>query len=208
MSNTITYHYKVEEGHEKYLYLNITNRCTNRCTFCIRNNPDGVGGGTDLWLEHEPSVKEIEDALRREDLDSFDEIVFCGYGEPAMRFDDMMEVCRWLKANYRSPKIRINTNGHANRITGRDVTPELKGLVDVISISLNTSTAREYEEICQSDYGEEGFYIMLDFAKKATAYVPEVVLSVVDLLPKEEIEACRKIAEQAGCSFRVREYAE
>lgn len=208
MTNTITYHYLVEEGHDNCLYLNITNRCTNRCTFCIRNNKDGVGGGADLWLEHEPSILEIQQAIQSENLDIFQEIVFCGYGEPMMRFDDVMALCRWIRSNYPRLKIRINTNGHASQIAGRDVTPEMKGLVDVISISLNTSTAREYEKVCQSDYGEAGFDMMLDFAQKATKYVPQVVLSVVDLLPKDEIEACRKIAQRIGCDFRIREYAQ
>lgn len=207
MSNTILYQYLIEEGHEKSLYVNITNRCTNRCSFCIRNNPSGVGGAADLWLDYEPSVQEIKDALFREDIDSYKEIVFCGYGEPLMRFDDVMEICRWLKENYQNPTIRINTNGHANRIVGRDVTREMQGLVDIISISLNASTAEEYDKICASEYGEEGFHIMLDFAKKAAKYVPKVVLSVLDILPEDEIQACRKIAKQLGCDFRVRKYA-
>ena len=105
-------------------------------------------------------------------------------------------------------KVRINTNGHANRAAGKDITPLLKGLVDCISISLNAENAQKYNDICVCDYGEEGFYEMLDFAKKASKYVDEVVLSVVDVIGKEEIEACRKIAEETGVEFRVREYSE
>lgn len=188
------------------LYVNVTNRCTNKCKFCIRFTPSGVDG-IDLWLEHEPTVEEIETALKNAGYQSYPEIIFCGYGEPLMRFDEVMEVCRKIRAES-DVKIRINTNGHANRIAGRDVTPELKGLVDTISISLNAKNAKEYNDICVSDYGEEGFDEMLDFAKKAAAYVPNVVLSVVDILPKEDIEACRKIAADAGVQFRVREYSE
>ncbi len=208
MSDTILYKYGAQDGHEGSLYLNITNRCTNRCTFCIRNNPDGVGGGTDLWLTHEPSVSEIKAALLREKPGGYKEVVFCGYGEPLMRFDDVMAICLWLKENYKDILIRINTNGHANLIIGYDVTPKMAGLVDVISISLNASTAAAYDKICLSDYGEDGFYGMLDFAARAAKYVPEVVLSVVDLLPADEIEACRKIAQKAGCRFRVRDYTQ
>jgi TatD family-associated radical SAM protein len=188
------------------LYVNTTNRCTNKCKFCIRFTPSGVDH-IDLWLEREPTTDEIYNALKNADYEKYGEIIFCGYGEPFMRFDDIMEVCRRIKAES-NVKIRVNTNGHANRIANRDVTPEMKGLVDTISISLNAKSAKEYNDICVCDYGEDGFYEMLDFAKKAKEYVPEVVLSVVDVLPKEDIDACRKITEDVGVTFRVREYSE
>lgn len=188
------------------LYVNTTNRCTNKCKFCIRFTPSGVDN-IDLWLEREPTVDEIYNAIKAADYEKYGEVIFCGYGEPFMRFDDIMQVCKKLKAES-DIKIRVNTNGHANKIAGRDVTPEMKGLVDVVSISLNAKTAKEYNDICVCDFGEDGFYEMLDFARKAKEYVPEVVLSVVDVLPKEDIEACRKITEDVGVTFRVREYSE
>ena len=188
------------------LYINPTNRCTNKCEFCIRFTPSGVDH-IDLWLKHEPSADEIITELERQDYKSYKEIVFCGYGEPLMRFDTVMEVCRYIKKNSNA-SIRINTNGHANHCAGRDVTPEMKGLVDTISISLNASTAAEYQKICKCNFGENGFWEMLDFAKKAKEYVPHVVLSVVDVIGKDEIEACRKIAQDIGVEYRVREYSE
>ena len=188
------------------LYINPTNRCTNKCEFCIRFTPSGVDH-IDLWLKHEPSADEIITELERQDYKSYKEIVFCGYGEPLMRFDTVMEVCRYIKKNSNA-SIRINTNGHANHCAGRDVTPEMKGLVDTISISLNASTAAEYQKICKCDFGEDGFWEMLDFAKKAKEYVPHVVLSVVDVIGKDEIEACRKIAQDIGVEYRVREDSE
>jgi len=201
--NTIVYNYPIDPNTKGSLYINTTNRCTNSCTFCIRSNADGVGGA-DLWLDYEPSVEEIISAIGGADMSMYNEIVFCGYGEPFMRFYDIMEVCKWAKETYPSIAVRINTNGHANAIAGKDVTPDMRGLVDTVSISLNASTAEGYEAVCKCDYGEDGFGIMLDFAKKATAHVPQVVLSVVDILPKDEIEECRRIAKKAGCSFRVR----
>ena len=201
--NTITYSYKIDPNTKGSLYINTTNRCTNSCTFCLRSNANGVGGA-DLWLDYEPSVQEITDAIGACDMSLYNEIVFCGYGEPLIRFDDIMAVCKWAKGAYPNIAVRINTNGHANAIAGKDVTHAMQGLVDTVSISLNASTAAGYEAVCKCDYGEDGFGIMLDFAKNATAYVPNVVLSVVDILPKDEIEACRKIAEEAGCTFRVR----
>lgn len=188
------------------LYVNTTNRCTNKCKFCIRFTPSGVGD-VDLWLEREPTVDEIFTALKKANYKNYQEVIFCGYGEPFMRFDDIMEVCRKIKAEG-DTKIRVNTNGHANHIAGRDVTPDMEGLVDVVSISLNAKNAKEYNDICLCDFGEDGFYEMLDFAKKASRYVPEVILSVVDVLPPEDIAACRKIAEETGVTFRVREYSE
>lgn len=192
--------------HEGKLYINMTNRCTNKCKFCIRFTPSGMDG-IDLWLEHEPGVEEIKAALSAAEYKKYDEIVFCGYGEPLLRWAEVVETARFIR-NSSSAKIRINTNGHANRAAGRDITPELDGLVDIISISLNAKNAKEYNEICECEWGEDGFYEMLDFAKKAKKYVPHVVLSVVDTISKEDIEACRKIAAELGVEYRVREYSE
>lgn len=191
------------EGH---LYINLTNRCTNKCKFCIRFTPSGVDG-IDLWLEREPTVDEIKAALIKAEFKNYDEIVFCGYGEPMLRWEVIVEVAEFIRKNS-DAKIRINTNGHANRAAGKDVTPYLEGLIDAISISLNAKNAKEYNDICVCDYGEDGFYEMLDFAKKAKRYVPKVVLSVVDTISEKDIEACRKIAEETGVEYRVRVYSE
>lgn len=194
--------YKYQNG----IYVNVTNRCTNRCEFCIRYTPSGVDH-IDLWLEREPTAEEIISALEKNNYKDYKEVIFCGYGEPLMRFDVVMEVCKYIRKNS-GVKIRINTNGHANHCAGRDVTPEMEGLVDTLSISLNASNAEEYQKICKCNFGEDGFYEMLDFAKKSARFVPHVVLSVVDVIGKEEIEKCRRIAEEAGVEYRVREYSE
>lgn len=195
--------YKYQGG----LYVNLTNRCTNKCKFCIRFTPSGVDQ-IDLWLEHEPSVDEIINALKDAGFTSYKEVIFCGFGEPLMRADAVLEVCRFIKAQDKNIKTRINTNGHGNKIAGRDITPDMEGLVDTLSISLNAENAKKYNENCVCDYGEEGFYDMLDFAKAAKDHVPNVVLSIVDVIGKDEIEECRKIAEKIGVTFRVREYSE
>lgn len=191
------------EGH---LYINLTNRCTNRCKFCIRYTPSGVDG-IDLWLEREPTVDEIKDALIKADFKNYSEIVFCGYGEPMLRWEAVVETAKFIKENSNAT-VRINTNGHANRAAGQDITPKLEGLIDVISISLNAKNAKEYNEVCVCEYGEDGFGEMLDFAKKAKQYVPKVILSVVDTISKDDIDACRKIAEDTGVEYRVRTYSE
>src|SRR5665647_1254437 len=126
MSMTITY--EVENS----LYLNITNRCTNKCTFCVRNNAGGVIYGLNLWLEKEPTVDEVFEDIQKREISKYKEFVFCGYGEPMMRTYDLIEICKKLKDKYNIP-IRINTNGQANLINGNDITPQLEGWVDSIS---------------------------------------------------------------------------
>ncbi len=192
--------------YQNSLYVNLTNRCTNKCKFCIRFTPSGVDN-IDLWLEHEPTVEEIINSLNDAGFMDYSEVVICGYGEPLLRIDEVLEVARYLKSK-KDIKIRVNTNGHANRYAGRDVTPEMEGLIDTISISLNAENAEKYQEICLCDYGEEGFYEMLRFARAAKKYVPEVILSVVDVIGEDAIEKCRKIAEDIGVKYRVREFSE
>jgi TatD family-associated radical SAM protein len=185
------------------LYINITNRCTNHCSFCIRKNRDGVGTGTNLRLEREPTVAQVLADIRKQDVSRYQEFVFCGFGEPLTRTDDVMEICRQLKQQYDQP-IRINTNGQANLICGRDVTPQLAGRVDSISISLNARDREQYQQLCGSRYGTAAFDAVLDFTVSCKKYIPKVVLTVVDILPEDDIAACRKIAEHLGVDFRVR----
>jgi len=200
---TITYEF------ENSLYVNLTNRCSNACTFCIRNNRDEVNGKDSLWLESEPSLEEIKNDFLKREIEKYDCIVFCGFGEPFERFDDCMEIAKWLKANYPGILIRVNTNGQANLICGRDVTPEMKGLIDRISISLNAPDKKRYDELCKSRFGDAAFDSMIDFAKKCTQYVSEVILSIVDKdLTEADIEKCRKIAENCGTALRIRDYIE
>ena len=199
---TITY----ELGNS--LYVNITNRCSNACTFCVRNEHDGVNGKDNLWLDREPDIDEIKADFEKRDFSKYDAVVFCGYGEPMMRADIVIETAKWLKEKYPYIKIRINTNGQANLIYGRDITPELEGVVDTISISLNAENAEKYQKLCISRFGEAAFDGLIEFARLAKRYVPQVVFSVVDIMPQDEIENCRKIAEECGVSFRVREFIE
>ncbi|MEE1048734.1 MAG: TIGR04100 family radical SAM protein [Clostridia bacterium] len=199
---TITY----ELGNS--LYVNVTNRCSNACEFCVRTKHDGVNGKDNLWLDREPTVEEIKEDFGKRDIDKYDAVVFCGYGEPMMRADEVIEIAKWLKENNPSVRIRINTNGQANLIHKRDITPELGGVVDTVSISLNAENAQKYQRVCVSEFGEAAYEGLLEFARLAKEYVPEVIFSVVDVMSKEEIDACRRIAEDCGVIFRVREYIE
>lgn len=186
------------------LYINLTNKCTNNCTFCVRNNGDGICGNN-LWLEKEPSAQDVIKQIESNyDLKEYNEVVFCGYGEPTIALPVLKSVAKYLKEQ--GSRVRINTNGHGNIYHEKNIAKELSGLVDVISISMNADNAKDYDEVCQSIYGEEGFDAMLEFAKECKDYIPHVVLSVVDVLPQEKIEICKEIAKKTGVEFRIRSY--
>ena len=196
---TITYTYGGN------LYVNMTNKCSNNCIFCIRNNNNGVYGSDSLWLEREPSKEEVRDDILKYDLSVFKQLVFCGYGEPTERIYDLIWVAAEIKKIY-NIKVRINTNGHANLINKEDVTPLFNNVIDVVSVSLNAVSAVEYEKICNPEFGIESYNGMLDFTKKVKDFVGEVFLSVVrGTIPDDDIPLCQTIAENAGVKFRIRE---
>lgn len=201
MEKKMTILYEVEEG----LYVNITNRCPCACTFCIRQEGDGAYGSESLWLEHEPSLEEILTAFQKVDLTKYKEVVFCGYGEPLERVDIIREVCDYVHEKS-SLKTRVNTNGLADLIHGKEIAPLLEGKIDVVSISLNAANAEDYVKVTRPKFGLPSFDAMIKFAADCKQYVPTVVFTVVDCIPKEQIEASRKIAEQVGVNFRVRTF--
>ncbi len=192
---------------EDKLYVNITNKCSNRCEFCIRNNGDGAYGSDSLWLLREPTREEILESIFSHDLTKFPELVFCGYGEPTYRLDDAVFVAKSVKKHNKNIKVRINTNGHSDLINSRDTSPEYEGAFDTVSISLNTPTAEKYQDLCHSVYGEKSFDSLLAFAGRVKEFVPVVQLSAVkQTLNSEEIELCRKIAGELGVTLRLRDY--
>lgn len=199
---TITY--PVNKG----LYINMTNRCPCACTFCLRHNADGVYGSDSLWLDREPTVQEVCDSVDTWDLNQFNEVVFCGYGEPTERLEDLLLVAKYIKAKG-DIKIRINTNGLADLIWQKQTAPQLKDLIDTVSISLNTPNQEDYLKVVRPKFGVESYDAMLRYAKDCTAYVPNVVMTVVDVVTtKEEQEQCRKICENIGARLRVRPFEE
>ncbi len=188
------------------LYVNLTNKCPCACTFCLRQNMDSVTGNEDdtLWLEHEPSVDEVKAEFDKFDLNKYEEVVFCGYGEPTERLDALLEVAAFVKEKY-GKKIRVNTNGLANLIWERDTTKDFSGLVDTISISLNTPDAKKYQEIVRSKFGDISFEAMLKFAGDVKHYVPNVILSTVDTTISHDEEAkCKEICDSLRVTYRIR----
>ncbi len=189
------------------LYVNITNRCSNRCDFCIRNNGDGAYGSDSLWLEREPTREEILDSIFSHELSDFPELVFCGYGEPTYRLDDAVFVSKAVKARYPEIKIRINTNGHSDLILKRDTAPDFEGAFDIVSISLNAPDNGKYNALCHPVFGDRTLDAIFAFASKVKGYVPSVRFSAVkQTLNSEEIELCKKISDTLGITLRLRDY--
>lgn len=222
------------------LYANITNKCPCSCEFCIRDIVDALGTADSLWLKREPTLEELKEMVSEIDLTSFDELIFCGYGEPTARLDVMLELVRYIKGG-RKPaeklrstgkshssddtastqnfvshnshkktegtvKVRLNTNGLANLMYGRDTTPDMVGLIDRVSVSLNAPTAEKYNDLCHPDFGLKSWDAILDYTRLAKERIGDVTMSVVSgTISDEDIRLCRDIAErEIGVKFRVR----
>ena len=199
------YGYRYGDAHK--LYLNVTNRCTNRCAFCVRYGTEGLGGAL-LWGEAEPDLPMLQQAVGSHGaLEDFREFIWCGFGEPAFRLDLILQAAPWLRSC--GAKIRLNTNGHACLIHGRDVLPELSPAVDEISISMNAPDCRRYLELCRPDPDDLGIAperfwdTMIDCLARAPGYFESVQASVVGaVLGPEEIRRCRDLAG----SLRIKQF--
>lgn len=208
MANTLVY---LLDGK---IYINLTNRCTNNCIFCLRKDKDDVCG-QNLWLDDENYP--IEDVFAQFDNccqfhhslveNKHPEVVFCGYGEPMIKLDELKQTAKHIKSLYPEAKLRVNTNGHANFIHKRNVVPELKGLIDEFSVSLNAPTEDEYNELSQPKF-PQAYEEMKKFIKACHDENVEVVASVVDGYKgrRLDIEACEKVASELGAKLRVREW--
>ena len=191
---------------EKKMYINITNGCPCRCVFCIRNNGDGAYGSDPLWLEHQPTAEEVIENLKTRNLDSYKEIIFCGYGEPTTELEILKETAKYIRSVSKTP-IRLNTNGLGDLINKRDISADFKGLIDTVSISLNASDEKAYDEVTRPSFkGVNCFEEMLSFAQRVEKYVPNVMLTVVDIIGEEEIKKSQAVADRVGIKLRVREY--
>ncbi len=190
------------------IYINLTNRCTNNCIFCLRNDKSDVCGQT-LWLDDENSTSQdvIEQFEKIYKQTPSEEVIFCGYGEPMMKLEVLKQVAQYIKDNYPATKIRVNTNGHANFVYKRNVVPEFKGLIDEFSVSLNGATSEEYNELSQPKF-ENAYDEVKNFIKSCADESISVVASVVEGYKGKHLnlQACEKIATDLGAKFRVREW--
>lgn len=181
------------------LYLSITDRCTLECTFCPKTQGIMSVQGYDLTFNHRPTVQEIINAI--DDPASYHEVVFCGYGEPTLRLNVLLEVAKNTKQ--RGGRVRVNTDGLSNLVNKRDTLPDLGKVVDAISISLNAQNREIYNLHCHPNL-PGSYEAMLAFLREAPQYIPEVTASAIDRLPGVDIAACRTIAEELGVNFRRR----
>lgn len=195
---TITYTY--QDG----LYINLTSRCSVVCKYCIKYQWGWRYRGYQLRLTTEPSAAEILEAVEAAwDPTKYREIIFCGYGEPFMRLDTLKEVAAALQEGGR--RVRVNTTGQGNLIHGRNVVPELQGLLDCVSVSFNAESPEAYAKHHIPHYGEQTFPAMVEFVRECVKYLPEVFVTCVDL-PGVNVEGCRRLAESLGATFRFRPY--
>ena len=199
MSNTLVY-----ELYGK-IYINLTNRCTNDCIFCLRQDKDDVCG-QELWLDNEDiTAQDVIDQFKNFKISN--EVIFCGYGEPLLKYEILKDVAKYIKENYPDVKIRVNTNGHANFIYKKNIIPELKGLVDEFSVSLNAPNSDEYNELSQPKF-ENAYEEVKKFIKACSDEGISVVASVVEGYKGRhlDLETCEKISKDLGAKFRVREW--
>lgn len=194
---TILYDY------EDSLYVNLTNKCPCACVFCIRKETDHVGNSDSLWLDHEPTVEEVKKEFKNFDLNKYEEIVFCGYGEPLVRINEVVEVAKYIRS-ISNIKIRVNTNGLSDLIHNKKTAQMLKGNIDVVSISLNAPNKVKYNEVTKPKFGEKSFEALLDFATDCKKYIKEVNFSVVDEINEKEIQESKELAESMNIPLRVR----
>lgn len=199
MSNILVYEL------EKKIYINLTNRCTNDCIFCLRKDKDDVCG-QQLWLDTEDFTSDdVIEQLKNFELSS--EVIFCGYGEPLLKFEILRQVAKYIKENYPETKIRVNTNGHANYVYKNNVVSELVGLVDEFSVSLNGESSEEYDELSQPKF-DGAYEEVKKFIKCSSDAGIKTVASIVDGYKgrRLNIEKCREIANELGAELRVREW--
>lgn len=185
------------------LYLNITNRCNNACTFCIKYKNRKFEDKHELWMTHEPSADEIIKQIT--DVSKYRQFVFCGYGEPLIRLETVKQVSKYLKEH--NAYVRVDTDGQANLFHGRNIVPEISGSIDKINISLNAHDAKTYNKLCRSVFGEKAYRAIIDFARSAKEFIPKTILTAVEL-PGVDVQKCGEIGKELGIEFRLRPYYE
>ena len=187
------------------IYLNLTNKCSNGCDFCVRNERASYYGNY-LWLQKgEPTAAQVIAQINGlGDLSRFKEAVFCGFGEPTYRMDVIVEVADFL--HEKGLSVRLNTNGQGCLINKRDIIPDLVGKVDMVNVSLNASCYEKYQKICRSMFREAGFDGMVEFAKNCKRQGVAVRFSIVDCIGEEEVEACKRLAQSVNVPLYIRDY--
>lgn len=191
--------------YKNQVYANITNKCDCACTFCVRSLKDAVGEAKTLWHEKDPDLDQIKAAIDSFDFSGYDEFVFCGYGEPTCALENLLKSAAYVKEKH-NLKIRLNTNGLGNLYHKRDIIPELATVIDSVSISLNAPDAESYQKVTRPQF-ENAYEAMLDFAEECNHTLSHTQLSIVDVLPAEDIKKCQEIADGRGVFLKIRKYS-
>lgn len=185
------------------IYVNLTNKCSNRCEFCVRNMIDGLGDAECLWLDKEPTSEEVVAELKKWPIEERGEVIFCGYGEPMERLEALLKISKWVKENT-SAKVRINTNGQGDLINGHNTAKQISGVIDAVSVSLNQCTNEKYQNLCHSEFEDKAYPAVIKFIEEVQNYVGQVAVTAVSCISPEDMEACRRIAKDLGVTFRAR----
>ncbi|MBU3160294.1 TatD family nuclease-associated radical SAM protein [Clostridium frigoris] len=194
-----------KELSKKNIYVNLTNNCPCSCIFCLRNTKE-MAKSNSLWLDIEPTAQKVIEEFEKYDLAKFGEIIFCGFGEPLTRLDDLIDVAKYLKNRSSNNPIRINTNGLADLVNKKETAIFFKDLINTVSISLNASNAKEYLRLTRSKFGIESYDAMLKFTISCKEYVPNVVMTVVDCIGQKEIDDCKTVCDSIGVPLRIRPF--
>ncbi|WP_250658563.1 TatD family nuclease-associated radical SAM protein [Alkalimarinus coralli] len=181
------------------LYINLNNRCTLKCSFCPKFNGSWQVHDYDLALDHKPSAEEVIDEIG--DPTQYDEVVFCGFGEPTLRLQELISVARWVKQ--KGGNVRVNTDGLANLAHKRNVLPELADCVDSLSISMNGQNEEVYNQHCKPGLNKS-WHNMMGFLAAAPSYIEDVTATAIEGLEGVDIDACEKLAKSLGVKFRKR----
>jgi len=180
-------------------YINLTNSCTLKCAFCPKTKGSPEVHQYNLGIEERHKVDDFIKAIG--DPSQFEELVFCGFGEPTMRLKELLAIAKYIKQHH--GRVRINTDGLANLVHKRNVLPELAEVVDALSVSLNGQTEKIYNRHCLP--GLKGsFQAVLDFLALAPNYIPDTTVTAIDGLDGLDINACEQLAKQRGVKFRGR----
>lgn len=201
---------RIVYGIRSVLYLNITNRCTNTCRFCprvwgVEKGPDAEGAfivkGHNLRLEREPAAEELIAAMG--DISPYKEVVFCGFGEPTVRLDALIQVAKWIRV--RGQRVRLDTNGQGSLHHGRSIVPDLTEALDAVWVSLNTADPDQYVELCRPERGREAYDAVVQFIREAREYIPEVVATAVEV-PGVDMKAVKRLCRELKVRFHARKY--
>ena len=191
------------------IYINLTNLCTNDCVFCIRALKDDVVGANLRLSDESVSVEDIIEQLKAMEAKISQEIVFCGYGEPLIKLEEVKQVARYIKENYPNVKVRVNTNGQANLIHKRNIVPELVGLIDKVSVSLNAQNRELYNELAMPKF-ENAYESLKEFIRECVKNGIDTTATVVTGYKHYpvDIDECKKITSELGAKFRERPWLE